>query len=284
MVLAAEVRNIVKALKGSNSCEEIAQILECDVESVVSCIRECELLEGKTATLRLPQKPKTPVQPQAPLREEDTNREAAKREVGRPKVLENRQLVEQILARHPNCTSVDVQKILIRQYGIEVSRRTLQRRISEIRSKLIRDGNREVTTPAEEEKTTTSLSMESKRRRVAWAKAHQDWTVRDWRNIFNMDDLKFVEGSPPKEIFLDTLVGPEGTDCSDLNLLEQLMAIIQPRIQNQAPKNVYEFKSVLYDVWHSDHEMVDKIEMLYESMAWRVTAVIHSGGDLTEFC
>jgi len=57
MVLAPEVKSIVKALRGSNSCEEIAQILECDVESVVSCIRECELLEGKTATLRLPQRP-----------------------------------------------------------------------------------------------------------------------------------------------------------------------------------------------------------------------------------
>ncbi|KAH8243818.1 hypothetical protein KR032_010414 [Drosophila birchii] len=269
MVLAAEVRTLVKALKNSNSCQEIAQILECDVESVVSCIRECELLEGKTATLRLPQKPKTP---QPPPEEEK------KREVGRPKILENKQMVEKLLMEHPNYTSIDVQRELMARHGIEVSRRTLQRRISEIRSKQLQENRM----PAENQESAPSLSIETRKKRVAWATAHQDWTVRDWRNIFNMDDLKFVDGSPPKEIFLDTLMGPGGTDSSDLNLLEQLMAIIHPRIQKQAPKNVQEFHAVLYDVWHSDQEMVDKIELLYESMTWRVTAVIHSGGELTE--
>ncbi|XP_017083878.1 uncharacterized protein LOC108116460 [Drosophila eugracilis] len=277
MVLAPEVRSIVKALKGSNSCEEIAQILECDVESVVSCIRECELLEGKTATLRLPQKQKTtkltvPVS----VQEEDK-----KRDVGRPKVLENRKLVEQMLSNNPHFTSIDVQRELA-SHGIEISRRTLQRRISEIRSKNTqqRSGS---TSPKKYD--TLVLSEEAKMKRLAWATAHQDWTVRDWRNIFNMDDLKFVdESSPPKEIFLDSLMGPEVTVCSDLNLLEQLMAIIQPRIQNQAPKNVSEFRAVLYDVWHSDQELVDKIEMLYESMTWRVLAVLRNGGDRTEFC
>ncbi|KAH8383361.1 hypothetical protein KR009_008151 [Drosophila setifemur] len=282
MVLAAEVRNIVKALKSSNSCEEIAQILECDVESVISCIRECELLEGKTATLRLPQKQMISIPlVQIPMHqqpEEEKNREPGKREVGRPQALENRQLVEKMLMENPQYTSIDVQRELAR-LGIEVSRRTLQRRISEIRTKQYQIRNGEVTPPE-----SSSLSLASKRKRVAWATAHQDWTVRDWRNIFNMDDLKFSDGTPPKEIFLDTLVGPDCPDCSDLNLLEQLMAIIQPRIQNQAPKNVYEFRAVLYDVWHSDQEMVDKIELLYESMAWRVTAVLNSGGDMTEFC
>ncbi|KAH8292361.1 hypothetical protein KR054_008931 [Drosophila jambulina] len=275
MVLAAEVRTLVKALKNSNSCQEIAQILECDVESVVSCIRECELLEGKTATLRLPQKPKTPQTPKAPQPQAE---EEKKREVGRPKILENRQIVEKMLMENPNFTSIDVQRELMSRHGIEVSRRTLQRRISEIRSKQFQESR----LPAKDQEPVPSLSIETRRKRVAWATAHQDWTVRDWRNIFNMDDLKFVDGAPPKEIFLDTLMGPGGSDCGDLNLLEQLMAIIQPRIQNQAPKNVQEFHAVLYDVWHSDQEMVDKIELLYEAMTWRVTAVIHSGGDLTE--
>ncbi|XP_017118589.1 uncharacterized protein LOC108140393 [Drosophila elegans] len=277
MVLAPEVRSIVKALKGSNSCEEIAQILECDVESVVSCIRECELLEGKTATLRLPQRPKAAATPVSAQEEEK------RREVGRPKVLENRQLVERMLADHPHFTSIDVQRELAR-HGIEVSRRTLQRRISEIRSK---NNQPQTCSPSPKKSSSHGLSEEAKRKRLAWAKAHQDWTVRDWRNIFNMDDLKFVdESSPPKEIFLDTLMGPEGSGsvCSDLNLLEQLMAIIQPRIQNQAPNNVGEFRAVLYDVWHCDQDMVDKIEMLYESMTWRVSAVLRSGGDQTEFC
>ncbi|XP_033166009.1 uncharacterized protein LOC117144759 [Drosophila mauritiana] len=275
MVLAPEVRGIVKALKGSNSCEEIAQILECDVESVISCIRECELLEGKTATLRLPQRTKTAV-PVAVAQEEEK-----KREVGRPKVLENRQMVEQMLSDNPHYTSIDVQRELAR-HGIEVSRRTLQRRISEIRSKGPRPPR---GSPQPQEPSTFGLSEGAKKRRLAWATAHQDWTVRDWRNIFNMDDLKFVdESSPPKEIFLDSLMGPEGSVCNDLNLLEQLMAIIQPRIQNQAPKNVSEFRAVLYDVWHSDQDMVDKIEMLYESMTWRVSAVLRNGGDQTEFC
>nr|XP_016932897.2 uncharacterized protein LOC108012122 [Drosophila suzukii] len=273
MVLAPEVKSIVKALRGSNSCEEIAQILECDVESVVSCIRECELLEGKTATLRLPQRPKSTKAEPVVAQEEEK-----KREVGRPKILENRQLVEQLLANNPHYTSIDVQRELA-LHGIEVSRRTLQRRISEIRSK---NGQQTSASPAKE---SNGLSDEAKRKRLAWATAHQDWTVRDWRNIFNMDDLKFDdESSPPKEIFLDTLMGPEGSVCSDLNLLEQLMAIIQPRIQNQAPKNVSEFRAVLYDVWHSDQDMVDKIEMLYESMTWRVSAVLRNGGDQTEFC
>ncbi|XP_016950069.1 uncharacterized protein LOC108024581 [Drosophila biarmipes] len=276
MVLAPEVKSIVKALRGSNSCEEIAQILECDVESVVSCIRECELLEGKTATLRLPQKPK-PAKAAPVVAQEEEKR----REVGRPKILENRQLVERMLAEHPNYTSIDVQRELA-QLGIEVSRRTLQRRISEIRSK---NGNLQQPGGSPVAKEANGLSEEDKRKRLAWATAHQDWTVRDWRNIFNMDDLKFVdEASPPKEIFLDTLMGPEGSSCRDLNLLEQLMAIIQPRIQNQAPKNVSEFRAVLYDVWHSDQDMVDKIEMLYESMTWRVLAVLRNGGDQTEFC
>lgn len=181
MVLGAEVRSLVKALKGSNSCHEIAQILECDVESVVSCIRECELLEGKTATLRLPQKPKDSPKPPAPEEEK-------KREVGRPKILENRQLVEQMLFNHPSYTSIDVQRELMARHGIEVSRRTLQRRISEIRSKQFQENR---CTPAKES-SPLSLSVETRRKRVAWAKAHQDWTVRDWRNIFNMDDLKFV--------------------------------------------------------------------------------------------
>ncbi|KAH8264043.1 hypothetical protein KR038_000963 [Drosophila bunnanda] len=269
MVLGAEVRTLVKALKNSNSCQEIAQILECDVESVVSCIRECELLEGKTATLRLPQKPKTPQPPP----EEDK-----KREVGRPKILENRQIVEKMLIDHPHYTSIDVQRELLSRHGIEVSRRTLQRRISEIRNKQFQESR----LPAKDQGPPPSLSIETRSKRLAWATAHQDWTVRDWRNIFNMDDLKYADGSPPKEIFLDTLMGPGGTDCSDLNLLEQLMAIIQPRIQKQAPKNVQEFHAVLYDVWHSDQEMVDKIEVLYESMTWRVTSVIHNGGDLTD--
>ncbi|KAH8337166.1 hypothetical protein KR059_001903 [Drosophila kikkawai] len=275
MVLGAEVRTLVKALKNSNSCQEIAQILECDVESVVSCIRECELLEGKTATLRLPQKPKTPQTPKMPQRSPE---EEKKREVGRPKILENRQIVEKMLIDHPNYTSIDVQRELMARHGIEVSRRTLQRRISEIRSKQFQESR----LPAKDQDAPPSLSLETRKKRVAWATAHQDWTVRDWRNIFNMDDLKFGGGSPPKEIFLDTLMGPGGNDCSDLNLLEQLMAIIQPRIQNQAPKNVQEFHAVLYDVWHNDQEMVDKIELLYEAMTWRVTSVIHSGGDLTE--
>ncbi|XP_016983280.2 uncharacterized protein LOC108047559 [Drosophila rhopaloa] len=276
MVLAPEVRSIVKALKGSNSCEEIAQILECDVESVMSCIRECELLEGKTATLRLPQRPKAAAAT-SPLIAQDDEK---KREVGRPKVLENRQLVERMLTDNPHFTSIDVQRELAR-HGIEVSRRTLQRRISEIRSK----NNQQPRSPSPKKSNPLGLSEEAKRKRLAWAKAHQDWTVRDWRNIFNMDDLKFVdESSPPKEIFLDTLMGPEGSVCSDLNLLEQLMAIIQPRIQNQAPNNVGEFRAVLYDVWHSDQDMVDKIEMLYESMTWRVSAVLRSDGDQTEFC
>ncbi|XP_016992991.2 uncharacterized protein [Drosophila takahashii] len=270
MVLAPEVRSIVRALKGSNSCEEIAQILECDLESVVSCIRECELLEGKTATLRLPQRPKPAATAPVVSQEEEK-----RREVGRPKVLENRQLVERMLADHPYYTSIDVQRELA-LHGIEVSRRTLQRRISEIRSKIGQQPSGS---------SSNQLGDKEKRRRLAWATAHQDWTVRDWRNIFNMDDLKFDdESSPPKEIFLDTLMGPEGSVCSDLNLLEQLMAIIQPRIQNQAPKNVSEFRAVLYDVWHTDQDMVDKIEMLYESMTWRVSAVLRNGGDQTEFC
>ncbi|XP_017046974.1 uncharacterized protein LOC108092043 [Drosophila ficusphila] len=279
MVLAAEVRNIVKALKGSNSCEEIAQILECDVESVVSCIRECELLEGKTARLILPQRSKTATA--TTTIEAILQDEKKKREVGRPKLLENRHLVEQMLTNNPHFTSIDVQRELARQ-GIEVSRRTLQRRISEIRSKISQQPS---ASQSPKKSLTFGLSEVVKRRRLAWATAHQDWTVRDWRNIFNMDDLKFVdESSPPKEIFLDSLMGPEGTECSDLNLLELLMDIIQPRIQNQAPKNVAEFRAVLYDVWHSDQDMVDKIELLYESMTWRVSAVLRSGGDKTEYC
>ncbi|BFF91061.1 uncharacterized protein DMAD_09431 [Drosophila madeirensis] len=244
MVLVPAARGIVQALMRSNTFEEIAQIMECDVESVVSCIKECQLVEGNTATFKLPTKPAT---------------------VRRPhKVADN--VVEQILRDHPSYTSLDVQRQLASQHGIEMNRRTLQRRVSDIKSKAV---------PAK----NVGLSVDARNRRVDWALAHQDWTVRDWRNVFNMDDQKFVDGSPPKQIFVDTLVGPEGSNSSDLSLREQLMAIIQPKIEAQAPKNVHEFRAVLYDAWHSDQEMVDKIEQLYESMPGRVQLVLLSGGD-----
>ncbi|KAH8417824.1 hypothetical protein KR222_006520 [Zaprionus bogoriensis] len=256
MVLGSDVRNLVKTLKESYTTEEIAQILEIDEESVKKCLKDYELLQAKGATLKL-----------KPLSELKQQPESAnqKREVGRPKVFENRKLVEQLLQEHPEYTSIDVQRELLSQFGIEVSRRTLQRRISEIRSKQFQLKN-------------GGLSAEVKQKRIEWARAHEEWTVQDWRNIFNMDDFKVDNGTPPKEIYLDTLVGPESGDCNDLSLLQQLMAIIEPKIESQAPKDVYEFRSVLYDIWHSDHELVSKIEQLYESMPWRITAVLQSGG------
>lgn len=194
-----------------------------------------------------------------------------RREVGRPKIFENRKLVEQLLIDHPEYTSIDVQRELLSQFGIEVSRRTLQRRISEIRSKQFQLKN-------------GGLSTAVKQKRIEWAKAHKDWSVQDWRNIFNMDDNKNQDGTAHKEIFLDTLVGPDCNDqCNDLSLLEQLMAIIEPKLQDQEPQNVYEFRSILYDIWHSDEELVNKIEQLYESMPWRITAVLQSGGAETGF-
>lgn len=194
-----------------------------------------------------------------------------RREVGRPKIFENRKLVEQLLCDHPEYTSIDVQRELLSQFGIEVSRRTLQRRISEIRSKQFQLKN-------------GGLSTTVKQKRIEWANAHKEWSVQDWRNIFNMDDNKNQDGTTHKEIFLDTLVGPDCNDqCNDLSLLEQLMAIIEPKLQDQEPQNVYEFRSILYDIWHSDEELVNKIEQLYESMPWRITAVLQSGGAETGF-
>ncbi|KAM8704873.1 hypothetical protein ACLKA7_009348 [Drosophila subpalustris] len=254
MLLGSDVRNLVKTLKNSYSYEEIAQILECDVESVASCIKDCELHDEKVGKLRLRSLPME-----------------NGRTVGRPKVFGNSRLVEQMLSDHPQFTSIDVQRELLTRYGIEVSRRTLQRRISEIKSRQF-------------ELKNGGLTAEVKQRRLEWARAHEEWTVQDWRNIFNMDDFKTVDGSPTKEIFVDTLVGPESPECNDLNLLEQLMAIIEPKIQNQAPQTVNEFRSVLYEIWHSDEELVNKINMLYESMTWRVASVIQSGGAETGFC
>ncbi|TDG44233.1 hypothetical protein AWZ03_009353 [Drosophila navojoa] len=249
MVLDTVTRNIVKSLKDNYSYEEIAQMLECDVESVVSCITETELSNSKMPKLKL-----------RPLPELQN-----RREVGRPKVFENRKLVEQMLREHPHYTSIDVQRELISRFGIEVSRRTLQRRISEIRAR---------QSPAR----NGTLSATVRQRRLEWARAHAEWTVQDWRNIFNMDDHKSTMGTMPKEIYVDTLLGPDCGDCKDLNLLEQLMNILQPKIQDQAPQNVSEFRSVLYDIWHSDQELVNKIEQLYETMAWRVEAVLQNGG------
>ncbi|XP_030563703.1 uncharacterized protein LOC115764657 [Drosophila novamexicana] len=255
MVLETDIRNIVHTLKDNYSHAEIAQMLECDVESVTSCLTETEQHDGKVAAkLRL-----------RPLPELQN-----RREVGRPKVFENRKLVEQMLCDHPHYTSIDVQRELQTRFGIEVSRRTLQRRISEIRARPFPPKNR-------------GLSATVRQRRLEWARAHEEWTVQDWRNIFNMDDQKVMVGSTPKEIYLDTLVGPDCGECNDLNLLEQLMAIIQPKIQTQAPQNVYEFRSVLYDIWHSDQELVNKIDHLYESMTWRVEAVLQSGGAEIDF-
>lgn len=254
MVLDSGERKLVKTLKDSYSYEEIAQILECDVESVVTCIQDNEHDDDKVGKLKVRTLPM------------DTGRG-----VGRPKVFENRQLVEQMLADNPQYTSIDVQRELQTRYGIEVSRRTLQRRISEIRSRQLEPKN-------------GGLSAEVKQRRLEWARAHEEWTVQDWRNIFNMDDFKPLDGSTPKEIFVDTLVGPVSPECNDLNLLEQLMAIIEPKIQTQAPQTVDEFRSVLYDIWHSDYDLVNKIDLLYESMTWRVASVIQNGGAETGFC
>ncbi|XP_034486474.1 uncharacterized protein LOC117790962 [Drosophila innubila] len=250
MVLGSDVRNLVKTLKESYSYEEIAQILECDVESVATCIKDCEQHDENVGKLKLRSMPMENY-----------------RTVGRPKVFGNSKLVEQMLSDHPQYTSIDVQRELQTRYGIEVSRRTLQRRISEIKSRLGGGG----------------LSTEVRQRRLEWARAHEEWTVQDWRNIFNMDDFKTLDGSTPKEIFVDTLVGPELPNCNDLNLLEQLMAIIEPKLQSQAPQTVSEFRSVLYDIWHSDEELVNKINGLYESMTWRVASVIKNGGGETGF-
>ncbi|SPP82603.1 uncharacterized protein LOC117585361 [Drosophila guanche] len=236
MVLVSVARGIVKALMRSNTFEEIAQIMECDVESVVSCIKECQLVAGNTATFKLPTKAAT---------------------VRRPHKMSDN-VVEQILRDHLSYTSLDVQRELMSQHGM-----------SDIESKAVPVKN-------------VGLSVDARNRRVDWALAHQDWSVRDWRNVFNMDDQKFVDGSPPKQIFVDTLVGPEGSNCNDRSLGEQLMAIIQPKIQAQAPKNTHEFRAVLYDAWHSDQEIVDKIEQLYESMPGRVQLVLLSGGDNIE--
>lgn len=262
MVPGLTVRNIVKNLKDSYSTDEIAKILECDVQSVKNCLRNYELLERSMGgELKQHQQQKQPM----------TEVGNQKREVGRPKVFENRKLVEQLLCDHPEYTSIDVQRELLSQYGIEVSRRTLQRRISEIRSKQFQLKN-------------GGLSSCVKQNRIEWANAHRDWSPQDWRNIFNMDDNKDADSSERKEIFLDTLVGPDcNGQCNDLNLMEQLMAIIEPKLQNQDPQNVYEFRSMLYDIWHSDQEMVNKIEQLYESMPWRITAVLQSGGAETGF-
>lgn len=246
----------MKTLKDNYSYEEIAQMLECDVESVASCITEAELNVSKMPKLKL-----------RPLPELQN-----RRDVGRPKVFENRKLVEQMLGEHPHYTSIDVQRELMNRFGIEVSRRTLQRRISEIRSRQPPPKN-------------GTLSATVRQRRLEWALAHAEWTVQDWRNIFNMDDHKSMTDSPaPKEIYLDTLLGPDCSDCNDLNLLEQLIDIIQPKIQDQAPQNVNEFRSVLYDIWHSDQELVNKIEHLYESMVCRVEAVLQTGDTEIDFC
>ncbi|XP_001358881.2 uncharacterized protein [Drosophila pseudoobscura] len=247
MVLVPAARGIVQALIRSNTFEEIAQIMECDVESVVSCIKECELVEGNTATFKLPTKPAAVI-----------------KTVRLPHKIANNVVMK--VQDHP----MHVQQKHVPQHDIERNRRTLQSRVVDIKTKHIQVRN-------------VGLSMAAKRRRMAWATAHQDWTVRDWRNVFNMDDLKFVDGTPPKEIFVDTLVGPEGTNRSDLSLIEQLMAIILPKIQTQAPKNAQEFRAVLYDAWHSDQEMVDRIEQLYESMPGRVQLVLLSGGGETNF-
>ncbi|KAH8359175.1 hypothetical protein KR093_004927 [Drosophila rubida] len=255
MVHGTDVSKLVNTLKSTYNHEEIAQILECDVESVRICMKnDVAAQNDKVGKLRLRTMPM------------ENNR----REVGRPKVFENRKLVEQLLTENPQFTSIDVQRELLNRHGIEVSRRTLQRRISEIKA-------------AQFQLKNGGLTPEVKQRRMEWARAHEDWTVQDWRNIFNMDDYKVVDGTTPKEIFVDTLVGPISPDCNDLNLLELLVAIIEPKITTQ-PKNVYEFRAVLYDIWHSDADLVSKIEMLYESMPWRVATVLQNGGAETGFC
>ncbi|ALC46609.1 CG4570 [Drosophila busckii] len=233
-------------------------MVECDMESVMNYIKD-----GELSKLKL--RPLAEVQ--------------GKREVGRPKVFENRKLVEHMLYDHPHYTSIDVQRELLNKYGIEVSRRTLQRRISEIRAR------QAVVTTTNQSKIVENpgLSIATRQRRLEWAHAHEDWTVRDWRNIFNMDDFKAIGGDEPKEIFVDTLIGPDCPECNDLNLLEQLMAIIEPKIQQQAPETVAQFRAVLYEIWHSDQDMVNQIEQLYESMTWRVRLVIQNGGNETEF-
>ncbi|KAH8311017.1 hypothetical protein KR044_003881 [Drosophila immigrans] len=254
MVHGTDVSKLVKTLKSTYNHEEIAQILECDVESVRICMKSDEDKHNdKVGKLRLRTMPM----------------ENSRREVGRPKVFENRKLVEELLNDHPEYTSIDVQRELLNR-GIEVSRRTLQRRISEIKA-------------AQFQLKNGGLTPEVKQRRMEWARAHEDWTVQDWRNIFNMDDYKVIDGITPKEIFVDTLVGPVSPECNDLNLLELLVAIIEPKIPTQ-PQNVYEFRAVLYDIWHSDADLVSKIELLYESMPFRVATVLQNGGAETGFC
>ncbi|XP_034115484.2 uncharacterized protein LOC132786077 [Drosophila nasuta] len=254
MMRGTDVSKLVKSLKSTYNHEEIAQILECDVDSVRICMKADEPKNDKVGKVRLRTMPMEPT----------------RREVGRPKVFENRKLVEQLLAEHPQYTSIDVQRELLSRHGIEVSRRTLQRRISEIKT-------------AQFQLRNGSLTPEVKQRRMEWARAHEDWTVQDWRNIFNMDDYKVLDGKTPKEIYVDTLVGPISPDCNDLNLLELLVAIIEPKIKTQ-PANVSEFRAVLYEIWHSDADMVSKMELLYESMPWRVATVLQNGGAETGFC
>ncbi|XP_068146767.1 uncharacterized protein [Drosophila tropicalis] len=287
MVLAAEIQNTNSS--SAKNLKKVNNFIECQMGD-----------SGKRVMLRLP---------------------SIRREVGRPKVFENRKLIEQMLVEHPHFTSIDVQRELKSLHGISVSRRTLQRRISEIRAKRRKTTQgRKQPNPQQRQQQQQQhqedefldendenfdnffdidenedyrqfeisyLSAEAKKKRLDWALAHQDWTVHDWRNIFNMDDIKFIDcESPCKEIYVDTLLGPESAgNSNDLNLLEQLMAIIQPKIQElpQPPKNVEEFRKVLYNVWHTDQEMVDKIEQLYESMSWRVASVIQSGGDESDF-
>ncbi|XP_032596642.1 uncharacterized protein LOC116805862 [Drosophila grimshawi] len=256
MVLETDARQVVKMLQDKYTHEEIAHMLECDVESVMNCLTDDDA-----------KMPKLKLRPLPPKDEVVINR----RDVGRPKVFENRKLVEQLLSEHPHYTSIDVQRELLNQFGIEVSRRTLQRRISEIRANMLQPKQK-------------FFSAYVKQRRVEWARAHEEWTVQDWRNIFNMDDNKGRDdGLTAKEIFLDTLVGPDCSECNDLNLMEQLMAIIEPKIQTTAPQNVYEFRAVLYNIWHSDQDLVNKIDQLYETMTWRVAAILSSGGAATDF-
>ncbi|EDW75961.1 uncharacterized protein Dwil_GK15215 [Drosophila willistoni] len=237
-----------KTNSSAMSCKNVSNPIKCRMGN-----------DGKAMLLRLP---------------------SIRRDVGRPKIFENSKLIKSILLDNPNFTSIDVKRKLESLHGITMSRRTVQRRISEIRTKQL-----ELQDENEENFEIGHLSKEAKKRRLEWALAHQDWTVQDWRNVFNLNDIKFISGNlTPKQICADSLLGPEGT-ANDLNLLEQLMSIIEPKIRElpHAPKNINQFRKTLYNIWDTDQEMMDKIELLYVSMTWRVASVIKSGGEESDF-
>ncbi|KAH8280159.1 hypothetical protein KR018_012562, partial [Drosophila ironensis] len=212
--------------------------------------------------------------------EENLPAALGKCEGGRPKLKKHQQLLEKLLHEQPLLTSMDMQQELMDRHGINLSRRTLQRRIREIRRNPLWERNANEVAPDPQQ---MPLSLLVRNKRLAWATDHENWTVRDWRHALNIEEPELEDEGPAKEIYEDTLLGPQGTGCQDLNFLELAMAIVMPCMtrHNKDPQNSDEFRSILNLLWRSDQEMVDKLERLFESMSSRVMIVLRNGGHRT---